>query len=95
MKPGERARVWWKLLLVLPYLGLCFPALYARSTPALFGFPFFYSVPVCVGHPEFGAHGARLLAAKVLKNGPQLVQAWVCGAEPSGANGPGIESETA
>jgi hypothetical protein len=30
------------LLLVLPYLGLCFPRLYARSTPALWGFPFFY-----------------------------------------------------
>jgi hypothetical protein len=32
----------WKLLLVLPYLGLCFPLLYARETPTLFGFPFFY-----------------------------------------------------
>jgi Protein of unknown function (DUF3311) len=30
------------LLLVLPYLALCFPQIYARSTPALFGFPFFY-----------------------------------------------------
>jgi len=30
------------LLLALPYLGLSFPALYARATPALFGFPFFY-----------------------------------------------------
>jgi hypothetical protein len=30
------------MLLVLPYLGLCFPALYARNTPALWGFPFFY-----------------------------------------------------
>jgi hypothetical protein len=30
------------LLLALPYLGLCFPALYARATPAIFGFPFFY-----------------------------------------------------
>jgi Protein of unknown function (DUF3311) len=29
-------------LMVLPYLGLCFPQLYARSTPALWGFPFFY-----------------------------------------------------
>jgi len=42
MKPSERARGWWKMLLVLPYLALCFPAVYARSTPALFGFPFFY-----------------------------------------------------
>ena len=32
----------WTLLLVLPYFGLCFPALYARATPALLGFPFFY-----------------------------------------------------
>ncbi|MDQ2924725.1 MAG: DUF3311 domain-containing protein [Acidobacteriota bacterium] len=30
------------LLLALPYLGLCFPGLYVRATPALFGFPFFY-----------------------------------------------------
>jgi hypothetical protein len=30
------------LLVMLPYLGLCFPKLYARSTPALWGFPFFY-----------------------------------------------------
>lgn len=29
-------------LLVLPYLGLLFPSLYARATPALFGIPFFY-----------------------------------------------------
>ena len=32
--------VW--LFLALPYAALCFPALYARATPALFGFPFFY-----------------------------------------------------
>ncbi|MBS1823201.1 MAG: DUF3311 domain-containing protein [Acidobacteria bacterium] len=35
-------KIGWKLLLVLPYIGLCFPALYARLTPTLFGFPFFY-----------------------------------------------------
>ena len=28
--------------LLLPYAGLCFPQVYARATPALFGFPFFY-----------------------------------------------------
>ncbi len=40
--PGKtRFRARW-LLLVLPYLGLCFPQLYVRSTPVLFGFPFFY-----------------------------------------------------
>jgi hypothetical protein len=32
----------YRWLLVLPYLGLCFPAIYARATPTLFGFPFFY-----------------------------------------------------
>jgi hypothetical protein len=38
--PRPRSRVW--LLLALPYLGLCFPGIYARATPALLGFPFFY-----------------------------------------------------
>jgi hypothetical protein len=42
MKPTERQRGWWKALLVLPYLGLCFPWVYARNAPELFGFPFFY-----------------------------------------------------
>ncbi len=32
----------WLLLLLLPYVGLIFPQFYARDTPALFGFPFFY-----------------------------------------------------
>ncbi len=38
----HRVRWWVLVLLVLPYLGLCFPGLYARATPALLGFPFFY-----------------------------------------------------
>ena len=42
MPPTERSRAWWKSLLILPFLALCFPMLYARNTPALFGFPFFY-----------------------------------------------------
>ena len=37
-----RTRLAWKLLLLLPFVGLCFPQFYARSTPVLFGFPFFY-----------------------------------------------------
>jgi hypothetical protein len=37
-----RCRSKWLLLLVLPYLGLCFPQLYARATPVLWGVPFFY-----------------------------------------------------
>jgi hypothetical protein len=32
----------WLLLLLLPYLALCFPVLYAHKEPALWGFPFFY-----------------------------------------------------
>jgi len=40
--PKRRHRWLIALLLALPYLGLSFPALYARATPALFGFPFFY-----------------------------------------------------
>ncbi len=32
----------WTLLLALPYVGLCFPQMYVRLTPALWGFPFFY-----------------------------------------------------
>ncbi|WP_255460917.1 DUF3311 domain-containing protein [Edaphobacter albus] len=30
------------ILLAVPYLALCFPQLYARTTPVLLGFPFFY-----------------------------------------------------
>jgi hypothetical protein len=37
-----RSRSAWNWILVLPVLGLIFPALYSRTTPALFGFPFFY-----------------------------------------------------
>jgi hypothetical protein len=32
----------WYLLLVLPFLGLLYPPLYATEDPHLFGFPFFY-----------------------------------------------------
>jgi hypothetical protein len=32
----------WNWLLLLPAIGLLFPAFYARQTPELFGFPFFY-----------------------------------------------------
>ncbi len=41
--PAAKKRISpWAILLALPYLGLCFPQIYARSTPALWGFPFFY-----------------------------------------------------
>jgi hypothetical protein len=39
---AKRTAWWVAVLLALPYLGLCFPKLYARATPTLFGFPFFY-----------------------------------------------------
>lgn len=32
----------WYLLLLLSYIGLLFPQFYARTTPTLLGFPFFY-----------------------------------------------------
>ncbi len=38
----RRASKWWLLPLLLPYLGLLFPQVYARANPTLFGFPFFY-----------------------------------------------------
>lgn len=41
-EPSARTRAGWKLALLLPFAGLCFPQLYARMTPTLFGFPFFY-----------------------------------------------------
>ena len=45
-QPTPEARKRWPaiawVLLALPYIALCFPAIYARATPALFGFPFFY-----------------------------------------------------
>lgn len=33
---------WWLLPLLLPYVALCFPQIYARADPTLLGFPFFY-----------------------------------------------------
>ena len=40
---GVRRTTWSKKLpLLLPYLGLCFPNLYTRIAPTLWGFPFFY-----------------------------------------------------
>jgi hypothetical protein len=39
--PRRRSRAWY-LLLLLPYIFLLWPPLYARTEPTLFGFPFFY-----------------------------------------------------
>jgi hypothetical protein len=40
--PRSKSRSAWNWILVLPVFGLIFPGLYARATPELFGFPFFY-----------------------------------------------------
>jgi hypothetical protein len=39
---SKRRSARWNWLLVLPAVALLFPAVYARDTPELFGFPFFY-----------------------------------------------------
>jgi hypothetical protein len=41
---SRKRRMSWHvwLMLAVPYAALCFPALYARATPAIFGIPFFY-----------------------------------------------------
>jgi hypothetical protein len=38
----KRTPAWVWMVLAAPYAGLLFPAVYARATPTLFGFPFFY-----------------------------------------------------
>jgi hypothetical protein len=40
-KAGGKRR-YWAWLLVVPLVLLVYPGFYARSTPELFGFPFFY-----------------------------------------------------
>jgi hypothetical protein len=35
-------RAYWYWLLILPAVAFMFPWTYARATPTLFGFPFFY-----------------------------------------------------
>lgn len=42
VKSAQGLKAWHYALLALPYLGLLIPSLYARATPELFGFPFFY-----------------------------------------------------
>lgn len=39
---SKTMKPWHFGLLLLPYLGLLWPAAYARYTPTLLGFPFFY-----------------------------------------------------
>ena len=37
----RRGSRWWLLLLLLPYIGLLYPPIYARLEPELWGIPFF------------------------------------------------------
>jgi hypothetical protein len=39
---GRKRSAHWNWLLLLPACGLLFPGIYARETPTLLGFPFFY-----------------------------------------------------
>jgi hypothetical protein len=41
-EPKRRMSPLLWVMLAVPYLALCFPQLYARATPTLLGFPFFY-----------------------------------------------------
>jgi Protein of unknown function (DUF3311) len=38
---AQRGSKWVLLLLILPYLGLLYPPIYARVDPTLWGLPFF------------------------------------------------------
>jgi Protein of unknown function (DUF3311) len=40
--PNRSASRAWYLLLLPPYVGLLWVPFYAKATPKLFGFPFFY-----------------------------------------------------
>jgi cation transport ATPase len=42
LKETKCKRRYWAWLLVLPLLLLVYPGMYARTTPEVFGFPFFY-----------------------------------------------------
>ena len=37
-----RARLWWRLLLAVPIIGVLWVPSYAHAAPALLGIPFFY-----------------------------------------------------
>ena len=41
IRPARQAQRWYWLLL-LPFLALLYPPLYAHLTPRIFGIPFFY-----------------------------------------------------
>lgn len=41
-EPSTRPSRLWRLVLLVPYVGLLWPALYAHQDPAIAGIPFFY-----------------------------------------------------
>jgi hypothetical protein len=40
--PKKASNKAWNWLFLVPFLGLLWPPLYAKTDPVLFGFPFFY-----------------------------------------------------
>jgi hypothetical protein len=38
----KKGRIWFRLLLLIPFIVLLWPPFYNFRTPELFGFPFFY-----------------------------------------------------
>ena len=38
----QKSKHWWYLLLLLPFIGLMYPPLYAFDAPRFIGIPFFY-----------------------------------------------------
>ena len=42
-RPQKQLRFWHYCMLVVPFVGLLCPPLYARWTPELLGIPFFYA----------------------------------------------------
>ena len=42
IRPEKKGRVWFRLLLLIPFIVLLCPPFYNYRDPALFGFPFFY-----------------------------------------------------
>jgi uncharacterized membrane protein YhaH (DUF805 family) len=42
VRESDTGSRWWYLLLLVPFIGLLVPPIYAHDDPELFGFPFFY-----------------------------------------------------
>lgn len=42
LRPSFHARLWWRLLLIVPVIATLWVPWFAHLRPALFGIPFFY-----------------------------------------------------